>query len=103
MWTQHAESIAVISTNDRFHFRRVHGNFDYMALTELHLHLEGTVDRDTVLMLDPHVSREEVDHMWKFTNFPGFIDCFKFIAQRLNTPADYALVTHRMIESLARQ
>lgn len=74
-----------------------------MALTELHLHLEGTVDPATLLLLDPMLSAEEVETMWQFTDFAGFIACFKFVAQRLRGPEDYALVTRRMIEALARQ
>ena len=103
MRPEHAKSVAVISTNDCFHFGRSHGNFDYMAMTELHLHLEGTVDRETLMLLDPGVTREAVDAAWSFTNFAGFLDCFKFIAQRLRGPRDYALITRRMMESLARQ
>jgi hypothetical protein len=61
-----------------------------MALSELHLHLEGTVDRETVLLLDPAVSREALDTAWAFTDFAGFLECFKFIAQRLRGPEDYA-------------
>jgi aminodeoxyfutalosine deaminase len=74
-----------------------------MSMSELHLHLEGTVDRETVMMLDPCLSREQVDEVWSFTDFAGFIECFKFIAQRLRGSADYALITRRMMESLARQ
>jgi len=74
-----------------------------MALTELHLHLEGTVDPETVLLLDPSLSRDEVARRWAFRDFAGFLDCFKFVAQRLRGPADYALITRRMIESLSRQ
>jgi adenosine deaminase/aminodeoxyfutalosine deaminase len=73
-----------------------------MALTELHLHLEGTVDRETVMLLDPSLARADVDRLWSFTDFTGFLDCFKFIAQRLRGPKDYALITRRMIESLAQ-
>jgi adenosine deaminase/aminodeoxyfutalosine deaminase len=72
-----------------------------MAMSELHLHLEGTVDRKTLMMLDPCVARERVDEIWSFTDFAGFLECFKFIAQRLRGPADYALITRRMIEALA--
>jgi aminodeoxyfutalosine deaminase len=74
-----------------------------MALSELHLHLEGTVDRETAMLLDPDVSKETVDSMWSFTDFAGFLDCFKFIAQRLRGPEDYAFVTRRMIERLGGQ
>jgi adenosine deaminase/aminodeoxyfutalosine deaminase len=74
-----------------------------MALTELHVHLEGTVDRETALLLDPSLTSEAVGRAWSFTDFGGFIGCFKFIAQRLRGPADYALITRRMIESFGRQ
>lgn len=53
------------------------------------------------MILDPCVARERVDEIWSFTDFTGFLDCFKFIAQRLRGPADYALITRRMIESLS--
>lgn len=55
------------------------------------------------MLLDPCVSRETVDAVWSFTNFAGFLECFKFIAQRLRGPRDYALITRRMMESLAAQ
>ena len=74
-----------------------------MALTELHLHLEGTIDRDTVMMLDPSLTREAVNAVWTFDNFAGFIQCFKFVVQRLRGPDDYALVTRRMMRALSRQ
>ena len=61
------------------------------------------MDRETLLLLDPAVSREAVDAAWGFTDFAGFLQCFKFIAQRLRGPQDYALITRRMMESLARQ
>lgn len=74
-----------------------------MALTELHLHLEGTVDQETLMLLDPALDRATVDAAWQFADFAGFISCFKFVAQRLRGPEDYALVTRRMIEALAGQ
>jgi len=74
-----------------------------MGFAELHLHLEGTVDRETVMMLDPSLARDEVDRVWAFTDFAGFLECFKFVARRLRGPSDYALVTRRMLESLSRQ
>ncbi len=55
------------------------------------------------MLLDPGVSRAAVDAAWGFTDFAGFIECFKFIAQRIRGPRDYALITTRMMESLARQ
>jgi adenosine deaminase/aminodeoxyfutalosine deaminase len=74
-----------------------------MGFAELHLHLEGTVDRETVIMLDPSLTRDEVDRVWGFTDFAGFLECFKFVARRLRGPADYALITRRMMEELSKQ
>lgn len=74
-----------------------------MSFAELHLHLEGTVDRETVIMLDPSLTRDEVDRVWGFTDFAGFLECFKFVARRLRGPADYALITRRMMEQLSKQ
>ncbi len=74
-----------------------------MAKAELHLHLEGTVDRETLQILDPAASRAEIDAAWGYSDFGGFLQCFKFIAQRLRTPADYGLITRRMLAQLTAQ
>ncbi len=57
------------------------------------------------MMLDPSLDRDlEVDRVWAFADFGGFLDCFKFTARRLRGPADYALITRRMMEAaLQRQ
>ena len=74
-----------------------------MVLSELHLHLEGTIDRECVRLLDPALTAEQVNAVWGFTDFTGFLDCFKFAVQRLRGPDDYFLVARRMIEELHRQ
>src|SRR5258708_4101367 len=74
-----------------------------MVFSELHLHLEGTIDRECVRLLDPSVTEEQADAVWSFTDFTGFLDCFKFAAQRLRGPDDYYLITRRMIDTLASQ
>jgi len=65
---------------------------------ELHVHLEGTIDGETARMLAPdeHLSYE-------FSNFDGFLRCFKSAVTLLRTPDDYALVTRRLIAKLAAQ
>ena len=53
-----------------------------MGFAELHLLIsDGTVDRETVMLLDPSLTREEVDGVWGFTDFAGFLECFKFVAR----------------------
>src|SRR6266567_4071043 len=83
----------------------VMGYFDYMgpsvmARSELHLHLEGTVDRETLMLLDPSVPREVIDEVWGFTDFAGFLSCFKFIAQRLRGPEDDARSGRRAVAGI---
>ena len=76
---------------------------DSLPLCELHLHLEGSVDPATLRLLDPEVGREEAEQPYRFTDFAGFIECFKFIALRLRTPEDYALITRRLAAALGEQ
>lgn len=74
-----------------------------LELCELHLHLEGSVDPVTLCTLDPDLRPETAEEVYRFSTFAGFIECFKFIAMRLRTPEDYALVTRRLVASLAEQ
>ncbi len=62
---------------------------------ELHLHLEGSVEPDTLLELDPSLTREEIGAATSFTDFDSFIRSYIWVNQRLRTPEDYALVARR--------
>ncbi len=70
---------------------------------ELHLHLEGSLEPETIRELSPATSLDEIEQRYNFTGFLGFIDAFKWVAGFLNTPEDYALATRRLLESLHRQ
>ncbi len=72
-------------------------------LCELHLHLEGSVDSATLRLLDPTLTEEQAEAPYRFKDFAGFIECFKFIALRLRTPQDYALITRRLVGHVAAQ
>ncbi len=74
-----------------------------MAHAELHLHLEGSIQPETIQLLDPSLPAAEIAERFRFEDFPGFIACFRWIAQRLRGPEDYALVTRRLLESLHRE
>lgn len=74
-----------------------------MARSELHLHLEGSIDPATVQLLDPSLSLAEIEDRFVFSDFAGFLGSFKWIAQRLRTPADYGLITSRVLERLAAE
>jgi adenosine deaminase/aminodeoxyfutalosine deaminase len=70
---------------------------------ELHLHLEGSIEPETLHELDPGTPVEEFRALYSYTDFEGFLRAFGAIGKRLRTPADYALITRRLLERLASQ
>jgi aminodeoxyfutalosine deaminase len=71
-----------------------------MARSELHLHLEGSIDPATVQLLESGLSMPEIEEHFAFADFAGFLQSFKWIAQRLRTPEDYGLITTRLLDRL---
>jgi aminodeoxyfutalosine deaminase len=70
---------------------------------ELHLHLEGSVEPETLHELDPQTSLEECRALYTYPDFDAFLKAFGAVGKRLRTPADYALATRRLLERLAVQ
>jgi adenosine deaminase/aminodeoxyfutalosine deaminase len=70
---------------------------------ELHLHLEGSVEPETLHELDPATPLEELSALYTYADFDAFLRTFGAIGKRLRTPEDYALVTRRLLERLAAQ
>jgi len=77
--------------------------FRDLPKAELHLHMEGSVEPATMQELAPELSRDEIQTMYHFTDFGGFLQAFKGVVERLRTPEDYALAARRMAAQLARQ
>ena len=71
---------------------------------ELHLHLEGTIDPATLLELQKKHGKEstltEVEQLYQYKDFAGFLMAFKAITEDLQTPADYELVVHGLMQKL---
>jgi adenosine deaminase/aminodeoxyfutalosine deaminase len=70
---------------------------------ELHLHLEGSIEPETLHELDPATSVEEFRTLYCYSSFDTFLKAFGEISKRLRTPADYALITRRLLDRLAAQ
>jgi adenosine deaminase/aminodeoxyfutalosine deaminase len=70
---------------------------------ELHLHLEGSIEPETLRELDPAIPDDEISRLYSYTDFGAFLKAFGAIGKRLRTPEDYALVTRRLLERLAGQ
>jgi len=71
---------------------------------ELHLHLEGSIAPSTLhdLQLGHGVKATlaEVEKLYQYDDFVGFLMAFKAITEHLRTPEDYELITHRLMERL---
>ena len=75
---------------------------------ELHLHLEGTVTPETLVELSRRhdaepLTLEAARAVYVYADFQAFLMAFKAVSDRLQTPADFELITYEMIKSLATQ
>ncbi len=72
---------------------------------ELHLHLEGAVEPATLVELSRRhdaapLDLAAVERLYNYADFPGFLDAFAAVTQRLREAADYELITYRLMERL---
>ena len=75
---------------------------------ELHLHLEGTIQPETLVELSRRHDAEPLTldaakALYQHENFIGFLMSFKAVSERLKQPDDYELITYNMIRDLAAQ
>src|SRR5882757_6206132 len=74
-----------------------------MPKAELHLHLEGSVEPETLHELDPATPVEEFRALYEYADFDAFLRAFGEVGKRLRGPEDYALITRRLLARLAAQ
>ena len=72
---------------------------------ELHLHLEGAIEPATLLELkkrhgSANSTLAEVEQLYNYEDFTGFLMAFKDVTELLKTPEDYELITYRLMERL---
>src|ERR1700761_7853504 len=75
---------------------------------ELHLHLEGSTDPETLVALSERhdstpLTLTQARALYTYNDFLGFLDSYKAMSQRLRTPEDYELITYNMVRALAAQ
>lgn len=74
-----------------------------MKLAELHVHLEGSAEPETLLAIDPALTLAEIDASTAYTDFAGFLKAFVWVNKFLKEPRDYARVARRLFERLAAE
>ncbi len=71
---------------------------------ELHLHLEGSVEPATLLELRRRHGKSgtlaEIEQLYRYEDFPGFLMAFKTLTEDLQTAEDYEIITYRLMEKL---
>jgi len=75
--------------------------------TELHLHLEGSIQPGTVCALTARhgaaITEQGVRRRYAYQNFAEFLEAFKWVTSLLRDPQDYALITRDLAEQLLSQ
>ncbi|MEZ4867955.1 MAG: adenosine deaminase [Caldilineaceae bacterium] len=83
-----------------------------MPKAEIHVHLEGAIQPETLLRLAQRHQREEtlpttdlagLRRWFVFTDFPHFIQIYWTISDLLRTPEDFALIVHACGADMAAQ
>ncbi|HTW67157.1 MAG TPA: adenosine deaminase [Bryobacteraceae bacterium] len=74
-----------------------------MKKAELHVHLEGSIAPETLIEIDPSLTREEIEGNLKCGSFAEFLRGYIWVNQKLEKPEHYALAARHLLESLAAQ
>jgi adenosine deaminase/aminodeoxyfutalosine deaminase len=78
-------------------------DFLHLPKAELHVHLEGSVEPETLREIDPSLAPEEVEAGYRYSDFLGFLKAYAWVATRLVKPEHYAIATRRLLEKLHSQ
>lgn len=70
---------------------------------ELHLHLEGSVEPETLREIDPSLDNDEIASIYRYADFQGFLKAYGVVCRRMKTPEHYAIATRRLLERLQTQ
>jgi aminodeoxyfutalosine deaminase len=78
-------------------------NPESLAKAELHVHLEGSIEADTLTAIDPSLAREEIEANLSCRSFEEFLRGYIWVTKQLRKPEHYALATRHLLERLAAE
>ena len=67
------------------------------------MHLEGSVEAETLAAIDPSLGREEIEANLNCRSFEEFLRGYIWVTKQLRKPEHYALATRHLLERLAAQ
>ena len=67
------------------------------------MHLEGSIEPETLVEIEPSLTREEAESNLSCRTFEEFIRGYIWITKKLATPEHYAIATRHLLERLADQ
>ncbi|HEY4364130.1 MAG TPA: adenosine deaminase [Bryobacteraceae bacterium] len=74
-----------------------------MPFAELHLHLEGAIEPETLREIDPSLTLEEIAAETTYSDFMGFLNSYVWVNRKLLSPGHYAIAARRLFEHLQTQ
>lgn len=77
--------------------------FDDTPKAELHLHLEGSLEPETLIEIEPSLTPSEIAGNTSYDDFAGFLKAFVWENKLLRAPEHYALAARRLFHTLAKQ
>jgi len=79
------------------------GFFAELPKASLHVHLEGAIWPETLMEIDPALTREEIRANLPGGSFANFIQSYIWLTRRLTAPEHYALATRDLLRRLAAE
>src|ERR1051326_5830955 len=74
-----------------------------MAKAELHVHLEGSIDAEALMEIEPGLTRAEIETNTVFDTFDGFLRAYVWVNRKLKTPEHYAIAARHLFERFVEQ
>jgi adenosine deaminase/aminodeoxyfutalosine deaminase len=70
---------------------------------ELHVHLEGSVEPETLVEMHPSLTSEEILERYRCSDFAGFLEAYKWVTRKLERPEHFAMAARHLLNRLHSQ